>query len=168
MHAARTDIGRVHTGATGALVEHHQLFAFLETPDRRRHCADVHGLSRHVHDVRQDAADFRIKHADQLAAHRDFETQQLFDGERKSVFLVHRRDVVETVEIGNGLQIGLGLDQLFGAAMQKTDMRIDALDDFAVQLQNQTQHAVRGRMFRTEVDREIADVMLSHSSAPPR
>lgn len=118
--------------------------------------------------MRQDAADFRIENADQLAAHRDFKAKQLFDGKRESVFLVHRRDVIEAVEVRNGLEIGLGLDQLFGAAMQKTDMRIDTLDDFAVQFQNQTQHAVRGRVFRTEVDREIADVMLSHSSAPPR
>jgi hypothetical protein len=34
-------------------------------------------------------------------------------------------------------------------------MRIDALDDFAVQLQHEAQHAMRGRMLRTEVDREV-------------
>ena len=158
----------MHARATGPLIKHHQLFALFEAPDRRRHRAHVHGLRGHVHDVREDAADFRIENADQLAAHRDFEAEQLFDGERESVLLVHRRDVVETIEVRNGLQIGLRLDQLFGSAMQKTDMRINALDDFAVQFQNQTQHAVRGGMFRTEVDREVADVMLSHSSAPPR
>ena len=30
--------------------------------------------------------------------------------------------------------------------MQKTDMRVAAFDDLAVQLQHQTQHAVRGRV----------------------
>jgi hypothetical protein len=80
------------------------------------------------------------------------------------MLLVHRRDIVETIEIGNGLQIGLGLDQLFGAAMQKADMRIDALDDFTIELQHETQHAVRRWVLRAEVDRKVADVMFSHSA----
>jgi len=46
--------------------------------------------------------------------------------------LVHRRDVIEPVEIRDRLQIGLLLDRLFGAAVQEADMRIDARDDFAV------------------------------------
>jgi hypothetical protein len=54
------------------------------------------------------------------------------------------------------------LDQLFGAAMQQADMRIDALDDFAVQLQDQTKNPVRRRMLRAEVDVEIANVVLGH------
>ncbi len=72
------------------------------------------------------------------------------------MLLVHRRDIIEPVEIRDRLQIGLLLDQLFGAAMQQADMRIDALDDLAVELQHETQHAVRRRMLRTEIDGEIA------------
>ena len=51
------------------------------------------------------------------------------------------------------------LDQLFGAAMKQADMRIDARDDFAVELQHQTQHAMRGRMLRPEIDGEVAEVL---------
>ncbi len=69
--------------------------------------------------------------------------EQLFDGEAEGMLLVHRRDVVEPVEIGHRLQVGLGLDQLLGAAMQQADMRIDALDHLAVELEHQAQHAVR-------------------------
>ena len=79
------------------------------------------------------------------------------------MFLVHRRDVIQAVEIGNRLQIGLVLDQLLGAAMQQADMRIDAGDDLAVQVQDQAQHAVRRRMLRTEVDghlRIVGDMTL--------
>ena len=78
------------------------------------------------------------------------------------MLLVHRRDVVEPIEIRHRLQIGLVLDQLFGAAMQQPDMRIDALDDLAVELQHQAQHAVRRRMLRPEVDVEVADVGFRH------
>ena len=72
------------------------------------------------------------------------------------MLLVDRRDIVEPVEIRDRLQIGLVLDQLFGAAMQKPDMRIDALDHLAVEFEHEAQHAVRRRMLRPEVDREIA------------
>ena len=41
--------------------------------------------------------------------------------------------------------------------MQQADVRIDALDHLAVELQHQPQHAVRGRMLRPEVDGEVAD-----------
>ena len=64
------------------------------------------------------------------------------------MLLVHRRDVIETVEIGNRLQISLVLDQLFGASMQKPDMRIDALHHLSVQLENKAQYAMRRRMLR--------------------
>ena len=83
------------------------------------------------------------------------------------MLLVHRRDIIEPVEIGNRLQIGLLLDQLFGAAMQEADMRIDALDDLAVKFEHQAQHAMRGRMLRTEIDGEIALGCVRHCCLKP-
>ena len=78
------------------------------------------------------------------------------------MLLVHRRDVVEAVEIADRLHVGLVLDQLLGATMQKTDMRIDALDHLAVELQHEAQDAVRRGVLRPEVDVELADVGLWH------
>ena len=40
-------------------------------------------------------------------------------------------------------------------------MRIDALDDLAVELQHQAQHAVRRRVLRPEIDRELAISVLA-------
>ena len=40
-------------------------------------------------------------------------------------------------------------------------MRVAALDDLAVQLQHQTQNAVRRRVLRAEVDVEVADLLLA-------
>ena len=154
--AAGTEIVGVQTGAAGALVEHHQLLALLEAPERRRQGADVHGLGRHVQHVRQDATDFRIQDADQLRPVRNLDAQQLLDGQAEGVLLVHRRDIVQPVQIRHVLQIGARLHQLFGAAVQQADVRIDALDDLAVQLQHQAQHAVGGRVLRAEVDGELA------------
>ncbi len=39
-------------------------------------------------------------------------------------------------------------------------MRVDPLDHFAVKLEHEAQHAVRRRMLRPEVDREVTEVVL--------
>ena len=93
---------------------------------------------------------------------RHREAEQLLDREAEGVLLVHRRDIVEPVEIRDRLQIGLVLDQLLGAAMQQADMRIDALDHLAVELEHQAQHAVRRRMLRPEIDGEVAQRGFGH------
>ena len=162
MDAAGTEIGGVQACAGGTLVEHHELLALLETPQRRGERADVQRLRGDVQQMVQDAADLREQHADQLAALRHLDAQKALDGDREGMLLVHRRDVIEPVEIGHGLQVGLGLDQLFGAAMQQADMRIDAVDHLAVQFQHKAQHAVRGRVLGAEIDVEIADACLGH------
>src|SRR3954471_1154032 len=63
-------------------------------------------------------------------------------GQTEGVLLAHRRDVIEPVEVRDGLQVGLVLDELLGAAVQKPDMGINALHDLAIQLENKTEHAV--------------------------
>src|SRR5262249_8657249 len=98
----------------------------------------------------------------ELAAARHRESEQPLDRETERVLLIHRRDVVEPVEIRNRLLIDLVLDQLLGAAMKQADVRIDALDDFAVEFEDETQHAMRGRMLRPEVDGEVAEATFSH------
>ena len=56
------------------------------------------------------------------------------------------------------------LDQLLGAAVQEPDVRVDAIDDLAVELEHETQHAVGRRVLGSEVDRERADFGFSHYS----
>ena len=85
----------------------------------------------------------------------------------ESVFLIHRRDVIEPVEIGDGLQISFMLDQLLGPAVEQTDMRIDTLDDLAVELQDETQYAVGRRVLGPEIDGEIAISSFGHSGPMP-
>jgi hypothetical protein len=54
------------------------------------------------------------------------------------------------------------LDQLLGAAMQETNMRVDAPDDFAVKFQHKTLDPVRRGMLRPKIDREIAGRGFGH------
>src|SRR6185437_9943820 len=162
VHAARTEVVGVHARAGSALVEHHQLLALLEAPQRRGERADVHRLRRDVQEMREQTADLGIEDADQLRTPGHLDAEQLLHRQAEGVLLVHRRDVIEPVEIRYRLRIGLGLDQLLGAAMQQADMRIDALDHLTVELEHEAQHAVRGRMLRPEIDREIADGGFCH------
>ena len=72
-----------------------------------------------------------------------------------------RRAIVQPVKIGQRLKVGLVLDQLFGAAVQQADVRIDPLDNLAVQLHDHAQHAVRRRMLGAEVDRVVGDDLIA-------
>jgi hypothetical protein len=67
------------------------------------------------------------------------------------VLLVHRRDVIEAIEIRHGLNVGFVFYEFFRAAMEQTDMRIGALDDLAFHFKHKTQNAVRGRVLRPEI-----------------
>ena len=90
------------------------------------------------------------------------DAQQLLDGQAVGVLVAHHRDVVEPVHVGQRLDEGLALGQLLGGAVQQADVRVGALDDFAVELQHQAQHAVRRRVLRTEVQGVVLD--LSHGA----
>src|SRR5439155_24152468 len=63
----------------------------------------------------------------------------------------------EPIEIWDCLQVSLMFDEFFGSAVQQADMRISALDDLAVHLENQPHHAVCRRVLRTEIHHEVPD-----------
>src|SRR5437879_13575553 len=99
MHAANPEIVGMHAGARGALVKYHELFALFKTPQRRRQGANVHRLGGNVEQMREQPSDLAIQHADELAPSGNSEAEQLFGGETERMLLVHRRDIVEPVEV---------------------------------------------------------------------
>ena len=122
--------------------------------------------------MRQQPADFGVEHADNLAAPWNLDAKQPFDREAKGMLLVHRRDIVEPVEVRQRLEVVFILDEFFGAAVQKADVRIGAHHDFAVEFQNQAQDSVCGRVLRTKIDGEgplfgFGD-NVGHDTAPTR
>src|SRR5690606_31514894 len=164
MDATRTEVCGVHARAGSTLVEHHQLLALFKAPQRRGQSTNIHGLRRHVQDVRHDAADLAVEHADQLAALRHLNTEQTLNCQAESVLLVHRRAIVQTVQIWDSLQVCLVLHQLLGAAMQQPDMRISTINNLTIELQNEAKNAVRCWMLRAKVDVEITNGCLSHNA----
>ena len=161
MHAARTKVGGVQPRTASTLVEHHELLAFLEPPERRGQGSHIQCLRRHVQQVVQDAPDLRIQDPDQRCPTGNLGAGQPFDREAPSMFLVHWRHVVQPVEIWQVLEVGAAFHQLLGAAMKKADMRVAALDNLSVKLQHQPKHAMSSRVLRPEIDVEVPELLLS-------
>src|SRR5205085_11715473 len=132
----------MHARARGALIEDHELFALFEAPQRRGQCADIHGLSRNIEEMRQKSSDLAVKHTDQLTAFGHFDAEEPLGRQRKGMLLIHRRDIIEPIEVWHRLQVSLVLDELLGAAMEEPDMRIDAGHYLAVEAQHETKHAM--------------------------
>ena len=93
----------MHASSRGALIEHHELLAFFKPPERRRQRADVHGLRRHVEQMREQPPDLAKEHANELCPLGHGEAEELFGCEAECVLLVHRRDIIEPVEIRDRL-----------------------------------------------------------------
>ena len=157
MNTAGAEVRRVQARTTCALVKDHQLFALFKTPQRRSQRTHIHRLRRDVQQMRENATNLGIQHPNDRSTIRHCDAHHLLDGQAVRMLLVHRRDVIKPIKIRQRLQIGLLLNQLFRATVQQANMRIDALNDFAVQLQHEAQNAVRRRVLWPEVDVEVTN-----------
>ncbi len=137
--------------ARGALIKLHQLFAFFEPPEGGRQRADIHRLRGDIEQVIEEPADLAEKRAYELRPRWNGNSEEFLLGQRKGMLLIHRTDIVQTIEIRHRLHIGFLLHQLFGAAVEQSDMRINSLHDLSVELQHKAQNAMGGRMLRPEI-----------------
>ena len=151
------EIRGMHAGARHGFIHVKQVFTLAEGVDQDGRAAAVVAVRTEPHEVIQDAGDFREHHADVLCAHRHFQTQHLFDGQAVSVLVAHHRHIVQAVHVGQRLDVGLVFGQLFGGAVQQTDVRVGALHHLAVEFQHQTQHTVRSRVLWTKVQGVVFD-----------
>jgi hypothetical protein len=154
----------VHARARHRLVDVEQVFTVAEGVQERTHGADVERVRAQPHQVVQQARDLVEHDADVLRADRRFDAEQLFDGQHVAVLVAHHRHVVEAVHVRDRLQVGARFAQLLGAAVQQADVRVGALDHFAVEFEHEAQHAVRCRVLRTKVQGVI--LKLSHYFIP--
>ena len=88
-------------------------------------------------------------------SHRD--PQEFLDGHRVAVLLRHHRHVVQPVKVRERLLVVFVLDQFFGAAVQEPDVGVGARDALSVELEDEAEDAVRRRVLRPEVEREVLD-----------
>lgn len=174
-HATRADVGSVKTGTRDTLVEflqllivvqfaklsissHHELLTLLEAPQERCQGTDIHSVGQDGHEMVQNPGNLAKQSTDVLGTDRDVNVQQLLNSEREALLVGHHRDVVETVEVGQGLQICAVLNELLGTAVQQTDVGIGAYNLLSVELEDQTQHTVGSGMLGPKVDGVVTDL----------
>lgn len=147
MHFARFDLS-----------PYHELLTLLETPQEGGQGTNIHSVGQNGHEMVQDPCNLAKQGTNVLGTDGDVDVQQLLDSKREALLVGHHGDVVETVEVGQGLQICAVFDELLGAAVQQTNVGVGAHDFLAIELENQTQHAVGSGMLGPKVDRVVADL----------
>jgi hypothetical protein len=115
--------------------------------------------------MREKSSDLAKEYANELATPRHGNAEQLLGSQTECVFLIHRRDIVEPVKVRQRLQVRFMLDQLFSATMQQSNVRINAHNDFAVELKHKPQDTMRRRMLGPKINSEIAKSSFGHATS---
>ncbi len=143
---ADASVGSSETRTSQLLTEIVDLFALGECVEEDSHCADVHGAHTDPEHVGGNAGEFAAQHAQCLTARGKFPAHQFFHGAGIGDIVGQGRQVVQAVGVGNELIVVHVFGDLLIAPMQETDVGLSTDDGFTIQLQDQTQHAVRGRV----------------------
>ncbi len=101
---------------------------------------------------------FGQDHANVLGAARGFHIQQLFYRFAVAQAVRHRRHVIHAIHVRIEHGVGAVLGDFLHSAMEVADHALGAQNLFAVQLQDDAQHAVGGRMLRAHVDDEFVGI----------
>ena len=148
----------MHPRARNRLVAVEERLALPEGIEDDSHGTHVQRMRTDPHQVVQDAGDLVEHHADVAGADGGLDAQHLLDGQHVGVLVAHHGHVVETVHVGQRLQVGALLGQLLGGPVQQADVRVGTLHDLAVHFQHQAQHAVGRRVLRPEVQGVVLDL----------
>ena len=99
----------------------------------------------------EQTGNFVKHHADVLRTQWHRDAHHFFDGHNIGMLITHHRHIVETIHVRQGLKICTMLGKLFSTTVQQTNVWVCALDDLAIELKHQTQHAVCGRMLWSKI-----------------
>ena len=147
-----------HAGAGDVFEQVLDALAFAERVHDRRHGAHVEGVGADEQEVAGDPVELGQDHAKVLRTLRHFQAHEPLDGPDEDVLVVEVGDVVEAVEQGDDLAVGLVLADLLGASVQVADVRAAADDALAVDRQHHAEHAVGRRVLRPHVQHHVDGV----------
>ena len=92
--------------------------------------------------VRRNSGQFAADNSDRFSAWRQLPAHQLLHRERIRDVVRDRREIVESVRVGDKLVVLHVLGDLFIPAMQVADVRRSLRDNLPIQFQNDAQDAV--------------------------
>ena len=149
---ADAEVTRHHALAAHHLEDVEQFFAFPEAVEEHGHRAKIDRVSSQPHQMRADARQFGQQDANILRALGDFQPQKLFDRQAVSQVVRQRRKIVHPIGNRNCLGIGERLGGFLNPSVQITDVDVGLDYCFAIELQQNAQHTVRGRMLRAHIE----------------
>jgi len=161
-HAAGNHVVVEHPAARDALEQIEDLFPLAEAVQQRRPGAHVQPEGGQGDQMAGDARQFRRHDAQMLGALGHFLPHHFLDRGHIGVVAAHRGQVVEAVGVDHPLLVVDALGDLLGAAVQVAQHRRHLVDDLAVGLQQQAQHAVRRGMLRAHVELEQLALDAGH------
>ena len=138
-------------GAGELLAKIINLLPLGEGVEENRHRTDVHGADADAEHVGGYSRKLAAKYAQGLAARRQRPAHQFFDGAGVGDIIRQRGEIIQTVRVGHELVVVHVFRDLLVAAVEETDVGIGGVNDFAVQFEDEAQHAVSRRVGRAHV-----------------
>jgi hypothetical protein len=118
------------------------------------HRTELHGHCAIAREMVAQARELAERHAVPLAALRHLHAQELFARQGVADAVEHRRNVVAAVDIRKNLRPAASLAHFFEAAVQVANLYVAPDDALAVELEHDSDCAVRRRVRRPHVDQE--------------
>ena len=162
---ADADVAREEAEAGNQLVDVEEQLALADGVEQHRHRADFHAVRAEPDQMAGNALQLGEEDADVLDARRHLEPKQLLDRQRVGQAVRLRAQVVHPLDERDHLLPLLLLGGLLDAGVEIADRRHHRLDDLAIELQHQPQHAVRAGVLRPHVDGHRLGAKFSQLSA---
>ena len=84
----------------------------------------------------EDSGNLAEHCSDPLGTLGHLDIEQLLNSERVDLLVGHHRNVVQTIKVWQGLEVGLVLDQLLSTTMEQTDVGVCTNDFLAIEFEN--------------------------------
>ena len=153
-HAAHLEVARVHPLPGGHLEQVEDQLALAQAVQEDRDRAEVERAGAEPDQVRGDAVQLEMDHAQVLAAGRDLDLEQRLDGGAVGHRVEVVGQVVHALDDRDDLPVGLVLGRLLDPRVHVADDRFDVAHDLPLERHQQAQHAVGGGVMRAEVERQ--------------
>jgi hypothetical protein len=152
--AAGADEGVVHAQAGDQLVQIENQLTIAEAVDHHGGGAELHAAGGDGDQVRGEPVELHQQDADDAGPVGDgvLDAEQLLDREAVPGLVEERGQVIHPGDEGGALRPGAVFEVLLDAGVQIADAAAGLGDGFAVDFEDQPQHAVGGGVLRAHVD----------------
>src|SRR5690606_23186743 len=130
------------------------MLSISKTPKERRKRPNIYSIGTNSNQVRRNTVQFAHQYTDILDSlgYFVFHTQHALHTHHKTVAIIHRGQIIQTISKWDSLAVVHGLRVLIKTAMQITKMRNYILDNFAICNQFQSEHTMCRRVLWAHIN----------------